>query len=336
VLCAAFTWFASMHRARAAETPPSPERVRLMYALGADCPTPAVLEHELDARLGPDWRARPDELARTLSISEQGERGGHRVRIEYTDGSEHRVARELNASTCEEASQMTAVIVAVAIDALARERERETWKSPAVRSERALAAPLTRVPAATTLSPEHVSEPHPVAFVHEVGLRVSVTSGFGTRAAWGAGVEGGLVGRRGFALRAAFEARATGSVPAADAQARFSAFTLRGEACVVALRLSALFSVPLCAGLEAGVLRAEGVVSAPAVTAAEPSVVPWIAGLLTPRMRLATARAYVELVPELRLPFAGHTFTFESPLRSAFTIPGVAAGVGLAAGMRFH
>lgn len=333
-LCLLLAGLAWTPRAAALETPSAaPERVRLVYARGADCPTPAALERELDIRLGTGWQAQPDELARTIAVTEELAREDHAVRIEYSDGSGRAVTRAINARTCEEAASMTAVVVAVAIDALAHERE--TAKSaPALHGSvvpPAVPPAPAPVPSAAALTPK----PHATRFVHEAGLRFSVTTGFGTGAAWGAGAEWGLVARS-FAVRAALEARTTGSVPAADAHARFSAFTGRSDVCAPTLRPPGRLSGRLCAGLEVGALRAEGVLSPPAVTAAQPSTVPWIAGLVTPRLRLATTHVFVELVSELRFPFTRHTFTLEAPERRVFAIPAVAFGVSLGAGVRFN
>jgi hypothetical protein len=308
--------------------------VRLVYARGADCPTPAALERELDTRLGPGWQAQPDELARTIAVTEELAREDHAVRIEYSDGSGRPVTRSLSARTCEEAAAMTAVVVAVAIDALAHERE--TAQSAAALHESVVAPAVPPAPAPMPSAPALIPKPHSTPFVHEAGLRFSVSTGFGTGPAWGAGGEWALIGRSGFAVRAALEARTTGSVPAADAHARFSAFTARSDVCAPTLRPPRWLSGRLCAGLEVGALKAEGVLSPPAVTAAQPSTVPWVAGLVTPRLRLGTTHAFVELVSELRFPFTRHTFTFESPERRAFAIPAVAFGVSLAAGVRFN
>jgi hypothetical protein len=331
MLLAGLAW---TRRAPAVEGSSAPtDRVRLVYALGVDCPTPSALERELDARLGAGWQASPDELARTITVSEELAREDHAVRIEYSDGSGRPMARQVNARTCEEAASMTAVVVAIAIDALAHERETAQSAPVPHASTRTSDVPLRP---AVTLPSEPAPQLPSQRRVHEGGGRVGISSGFGTRAAWGAGVEWGLVGRSGFALRASLEARTTGNAPAADGRARFSAFTARGEACIAALRLAVWFSLPLCAGLEAGALSAEGLLSPPTVTAPGSSVVPWVAGLLTPRLRLGTIHAFVELVPELRLPFTRHTFTFETPERVVFSIPPLAVGVSLAAGVRFN
>jgi hypothetical protein len=139
-----------------------------------------------------------------------------------------------------------------------------------------------------------------------------------------------------FGVRAAVEARNTGNVAASDGRARFWALTARGELCFVTLALSSSVGIPVCGGLEAGVLGAEGVVSPPAITFTNPSRVPWVAGLLAPRLRFAGARVYLEVMPELRLPLAGHTFLFTSPRRPAHEVPWLAFGAALAAGARFR
>jgi hypothetical protein len=336
----------------------------LSYASGVDCPTPEALERELDARLGTGWQAPPNEIVRAMTITEEADGASHSVRVDYEDGQHRQVSRRVSASTCEEALSMTAVVVAVAIDALTRERESPNVAAapaaaaaaPAAASPTA-ASPTAALPAAATpaapgrppavpatstpaseVPPESVPEPtaERTVFVHEAGLRFGVSAGFGTGPAYGAGLEWGMVERSGFAIRAALEGRTTGSVPAADARARFRAATARGEACFFAPTLTRSLSVPLCAGLEAGVFWAEGVVAPPAVTASEPSFVPWVAGLVTPRLRLATPSAYVELVPELRIPFVGHTFTFEAPERLVYEVPHLAFGGSIGAGLRFH
>jgi hypothetical protein len=336
VICVSIAWLCGASRALALETPPAPaERVRLVYDLGVDCPAPDALARELDARLGPGWQAPPNELARTITISEEVLHEHYTVRVEYTDASLRRVTREVNANTCDEASSMTAVVVTIAIDALARER---ATPPPEVAPNTPVTPPPTppgksmQAPA----EPRAAAQPRHPSFVHEAGLRFGVTSGFGTRAALGPGAEWGMVRPSGFAIRAALEARTTGNAPAADARARFSAVTARGDVCIVALKLTPLLGIPVCGGLEAGVLWAKGVTAPPAVTTTRASTVPWVAGLVTPRLRIATARAYAELVPELRLPFVGHTFTFESPERQVYTLPPAAFGVALAAGVRFQ
>jgi hypothetical protein len=158
----------------------------------------------------------------------------------------------------------------------------------------------------------------------------------GPRAALGVGAEWGLVVDRELEVRATLEGRDTGDVPAADGRARFRALALRGDVCVATLHLAAWAGVPVCAGLEGGVFWAEGVHSPPAVTLEQSRYVPWVAGLLTPRVRLATWRAFLELVPEIRVPFGGHRFVFEQPVRTAYSTPDIAFGVSLGAGIRFH
>jgi hypothetical protein len=309
------------------------ERVRVTYALGADCPPPDAFEAELDARLGPTWKAAPDALARNLSIAESVAGDLRVVRMQYDDDDGRTLTRAVSAPTCAEALSLMGVVTAVAIEAQRREA------APKSRAARESSPPKRDARAAVAQTPLPTKRANAVAraltLEHEAGLRFGVSTGFGPQVALGAGVEWGLVVDRRLEVRAALEGRDTGNVPAADGRARFRSLALRGDICGATLRLVAWAGVPLCAGLEGGVFWAEGVYSPPAVTAARSRYVPWLAGLLTPRVRLSGLRAYLELVPEIRVPLGGHTFVFDQPVRTAYRTPDIAFGLSLGAGVRF-
>jgi hypothetical protein len=340
--CVLLAWAGDV-RAQAAEpsaTPPEaaapPERVRVSYALGPDCPLPETFEAELEARLGTGWKAAPDELARTLSITATAEGGVHVVRMDFQDRTGRPITRSAHAATCAEALHLMALITVVAIDAQVGEPRASAAETPKPASERACPAcpaapPCREKPSAKARSPE----PEP-RFVHEAGLRFGAATGFGPGLAFGSGLEWAITNENAFGVRVALEGRSTGSVPAGDGRARFNAFTARGELCFVTLSLSSLAKVPLCGGLEAGALIAEGVSAPPAVTFTRASRVPWVAGLLAPRLRLTGARVFVELMPEVRLPLIGHTFLFAFPQRTAHEIPVLAFGAAVATGARFR
>jgi len=313
----------------------APARVHVTYALGSDCPPPDVFEAALDARLGSTWKAAEDEPARNLSIVESASGDLRVVRMEYADEAGRTITRSVNAPTCAEALSMMSVIAAVAIEA--QRQQKTAPKSAAARQtappERGASEPVLRTE--TPTQPDN-GVAQPLTLEHEVGLRFGVSTGFGPRAALGVGAEWGLVVDHQLEVRAALEGRDTGTVPAADGRARFRALAVRGDACVATLRLAAWAGVPVCAGLEAGVFWAQGEYFPPTVTSAQSRYVPWIAALVTPRVRLWSFRAYVELVPEIRVPLGGHTFVFDQPVRTAYATPGVAFGLSLGAGIRFH
>jgi hypothetical protein len=303
------------------------------YALGADCPAPEVFEAELDARLGTGWKAAPDELARTVSITESAGESGHVVRLDYQDRTGRSIARTTTAATCAEALHQMALITAVAIDAQVPE--------PTTSAEPVPSATPAVAPAACPVCPvcePKAPPPAPSAppLVHELGARVSGGTGFGSSASLGLGAEWGLVAASGLELRVAVEGRNTGDTEAGDARASFRAFTLRADGCFAALALTRTLSVPLCAAMEGGVLWAEGILTPPALTFTRSSVVPLVAGVVAPRLRVATRDVFFEGTPELRVPFIGHTFWFENPRRKAYEIQDLAFGVALSAGARFH
>lgn len=316
--------------ARADDGPEPPERVRLSYALDADCPPPEQFEAELDARLGSSWRAAPDELARTVSISGSSRDGGHVVRLDYQDRTGRSITRTTTAATCGEALQQMALITAVAIDAQLPEPP-PSAPSPLPGST-PTACPVCPVcePAAPPPKPE------PPPLVHEVGARLGVSTGFGPSASVGLGAEWGLVAPTGLEARVAVDAHNTGDTEASNARASFRAFLLRAEGCFATLALSRALGVPFCAGVEGGLLWVEGVLTPPALTFTRSSVVPVVAGVVAPRLRVASQSVYFEATPEVRIPFVGHTFWFESPRRKAYEIPDIALGVTLAAGARFR
>jgi hypothetical protein len=312
-----------------------PERVRITYSLGPDCPTPESFEREVGARVSGAWKAADNELARTMTIADSPEGGRHVMRLDYPDSTGRTLSRSVSAATCEEALSLMVVVTAVAIDAQMREPQ-AAHESPGPPSTLALTASTPAEGPAPVAPAPPSSAPAPSAFVHEAGIRFEATGGFGPGVALGLGAEWGMVGRKGFALRAGADFRGTGVVDAADGRARFRALTGRADGCFTLLRPARWFGLPLCAGLEAGVLWADGVISPPAVTFSKTSFIPWVAAAITPRLRLSGDEAFVELAGELRAPLVRHTFAFENPERAAFSIPAFAFGAALSAGVRFQ
>ena len=317
------------------EAPVPAERVRITYSLGPDCPTPESFEREVGARVGGAWKAEENELARTMTLTDSAGDGGHVMRLDYPDSTGRTISRSVSATTCEEALNLMVVVTAVAIDAQLGEPEPMPDIAPPP------PAPATPASTAAEGSPAVVPAPpspatEPPAFVHEAGARFSAAGGFGPGVAIGFGAEWGLVGMSGFAIRAGADFRGTGDVEAADGLANFRAVTGRADGCFTLLRPAHWLGLPLCAGLEAGVLWAEGVVSAPAVTFSETSVIPWVAAVLSPRLRLSGDQAFVELAGELRAPLIRHTFLFENPEREAYSVPAFAFGAAFSIGLRFQ
>jgi hypothetical protein len=307
--------------------------VRVSYALGSDCPAPALFEAELDARLGTGWKAAPDELARSVSVTESVGESGHVVRLDYQDRTGRSIARTTTATTCAEALHQMALITAVAIDAQVPEPTPSAEPVPSAAPAVAPAA-CPVCPICEPKSPAPVPSTPPL--VHELGARFSGGTGYGSSASFGLGAEWGLVAERGLELRVAVVGQSTGDTTASDGRATFRAFTLRADGCFATLALARSVSVPLCVGAEGGVLWAEGILAPPAVTFTRSSAVPVVSGVVAPRLRVATSRVFFEGMPELRVPFIGHTFWFANPQRKAYEIPDLAFGVAISAGARFH
>jgi hypothetical protein len=107
----------------------------------------------------------------------------------------------------------------------------------------------------------------------------------------------------------------------------------RLEVCPVRLGLTHWLVVPACAGVEAGVLRAEGAKGS-GVVRGNTDYVPWAAAVLAPRVRLELGRGFAELVAEERFPLRRRTFKFR-PDTFIHEIPDVAFGAVAAVGLRF-
>jgi len=321
-------------RASADDTsPPPPERVRIVYSLAADCPSPEEFEHQLDERLGSGWKAAPDEFARSVTITETAGAENSIVAMEYQDEDGRKISRTVSATSCREALTAMAVITAVAIDAQGR---------PSAASEPSATAseapppppPSPPPPAAPPLgAPAKPDSPSPV---HEASLRFGLATGFGNGPAFALGGEWGLEWHSGFAVHVGADARDTGSVPALDARARYRVLAGHVDVCPLRIPLTSWLGVPLCAGLEEGMLWAEGVLSPPALTFTQPSYVGWLAVLLTPRLRVSGGRVFTELVPELRLPLTRPVFAFTNPDRRVYGVPALAVGATLTAGLEIR
>ena len=322
--------------ASADDAPPPPaERVRITYSLGTDCPAPGEFERELDERLGSGWKASPDELARNVTITATAGAQSSIVAMEYQDSDGRKLSRTVSAGTCSEALAVMAVITAVAIDAQVRATA-PSEPSPEASSDPPPRPPQGPAPTPTAAPPVAPPAPAGPIFVHEAGLRLGVARGFGNGAAFAIGAEWGMVSESGFAVRAGAEGRDTGSVPALDGRARYRALTAHTDVCPLRLPLTSYLAVPLCAGVEGGVLWAEGVIAPPSVTFTRASYVGWFALLVTPRLRLTGSRVFAELVPELRVPLTRPVFAFTNPDRRVYGIPGLAVGATLTAGLRFR
>jgi hypothetical protein len=313
-----------------------PERVRISYALGSDCPPVEQFEKELDERLGVGWKADPAELARSITISEIAGDQNRILELDYQDDEGRKVSRTVSAATCSEALAVMAVITAVALDAQVRPvaTASEPSAAPSGTPEAPSSPPATTAnQTPTPIAPSPRSGP---TLVHEAGVRLSVAAGFGSGPAFGLGGEWGMLARAGWALRAGADVRDTGSVPALDGRARYRVLTARVDLCPIRIPLTSALSLPLCAGLEGGVLWAEGVLAPPAVTFTQPSYVGWLAAVVSPRLRLSSEQVFAELVPDLRVPFARPTFVFTNPDRAVYGVPTLAFGGSLTAGLRFR
>jgi hypothetical protein len=106
---------------------------------------------------------------------------------------------------------------------------------------------------------------------------------------------------------------------------RFQLFAGTLEVCPVRLGLTRSLALPVCAGVEAGVLRAEGK-GGPRVANPDTGYVAWVAAVLAPRLRLDLGRVFAELVAEERFPLVRREFKLRQSEQVIHDLPHVAFG----------
>jgi hypothetical protein len=312
-----------------------PERVRISYVAPARCPDQAAFEAGVSERLSRPWKAEPGELARTIRVVVTEERGLLVARMAFTDAAGRLVSRAVSAERCEEVVSGMALVTALAIQSqvFGEQAAGSASAAPVASSPAEPPAPGAPMVASPPRQPP-TSRPSPWA--HDVGLRFGVADGLGPRLATGVGALWGVgpVTQPSFVrLSADWYDTRTVTVERAGGKARFQLFAGRLEVCPVRLVLARSLVLPACAGVEAGVLKAEG----KGRDVVNPKTVrwPWAAAVLAPRVRLDLGHVFAELVAEERFPLVRQPFKFNRPERLVYEIPSVAFGAVAAVGLRF-
>jgi hypothetical protein len=310
-----------------------PERVRISYVAPAQCPDQAAFEAGVSDRLNRAWRAAPGELARTIRVVVTEEGGLLVARMAFTDATGRPVSRAVSAERCEEVVSGIALVTALAIQSQVFGEQAAASASAAPTASTGPAVRLAAgAPTSLSSPPRQPPTSRPSALAHDVGLRFGVADQLGPRLATGVGALWGIgpVAHPSF-VRLVADWYDTRTMVRAGGKARFQLLAGRLEVCPVRLGLSRSLVLPACAGVEAGVLIAEGkggVVNPKTLDFA------WVAAVLAPRVRLELGHVFAELVAEERFPLARRTFKFR-PNSFVNEIPYVAFGAVATVGLRF-
>ena len=335
--------------------------VRLTYDVEANCPSEAEYLQRVGEHVKAAWLAQPGQFARPMHVHAQAVEGRWFARLMFEDEAGRAIVRTLDAASCDEAVSAIALVTALALeqDDLSAKREMSqqtpaTAAAPLVEvsrlAENAQHAPLV-MPVVTppqtqetnTFKPKEsdskrkASQP---SWLHGFGAGIGATRGIGLGIATAANLFLDIGGQAELSrVRLGFVGYRSGldetQVP--GFLARSWAVAARGQWCPWQARLTAALALPLCGGMEAGILGVRGQSDPSAAVRTKHSEVPWVVGFLSPRLRLADANFSMDLGPELRFSGVRRSFVVQygTVQEGAFEIPGFAFGGGLSLSVRF-
>jgi hypothetical protein len=307
------------------------EAVRFQYEAPAECPSAEGFVARVRERTARGRLAEPGELARTFRVEVRSRAGGYAGEIEFLDDAGANVSRRLQGEQCEAVVSSLALITALALDATLREQEHE----PEAESEPA--PPSRPAPAPATAAASTAPPPPPRRMEPSLtGARIGLRGGYGSAIdAPDVGILGELTWRRGLSLR--LDAHVGWDQRVVD-PGREAKLWLRGIAtsvCPWRLRTGELAFAP-CAGLDLGLLHAEGIEGGALVSAKEDTILWAAVGLELRAAWEPDVPFWFELrgAAEFPLP-AGHEFRFAQPTKEVLRVPWLAGSGSAAAGVRF-
>jgi hypothetical protein len=250
-----------------------PEKVRVTYDATPGCPTSNAFFAQVRERVGTDWEAPPNELARTIEVRVTGGADKSVARIDFVDENREPIARVVTAKTCDEVVAGIALVTALAIESRIAEvvgKSEPPAAAPPPTNEapteerKATPAPVAAPPgpAAPTRSEPSGPPPHVdigAGALASVGALPHATVGF--RGFAGIGFPHGLDFRLGVDYSSAGSVETTSkAVGSSGSAGRYlSSFSLlSGRASVCPFAFGTALRLLPCGGVEVGVLHAEG------------------------------------------------------------------------------
>jgi hypothetical protein len=302
---------------------------RIEWRAPEECPDDAAVEARIAAMLG-----ATHTVAQRAVADVDGELGGYTVELAtWIDGASQ--ARTLQAEECAVLAEAVAVVVAVALDPVAVVQTDDNASRLAETTETAAPSQDLTLTGDTTPSVHRNATPPPRRR-WSFGSRVAGGYGLGT-APGGTGLVGLALYAETGRARLEIEGRywAPRRIREGDAGARVQLGTVGVAGCLQLSRPpdqgEPIVTAPVCAGLEAGALRAAG------FQLPDPRVVnlPWLAPLARAalqvrvharvRLWLALEGAVLALRPKLQQGFAEPRPLWEAPPVSARVMLGVDA-----------
>jgi hypothetical protein len=335
--CAAATLVAFVARPAAGQ--PAREKVRVAYEASPGCPAADVFLSQVRVRVGTDWEAPPDVLARTIDVRVSATEERSVARIDFVDEQGQRFTRTVSATTCDEVVSGIALITALAIESRVTEalEQSEPEQPDAAPPADAAPGPKAALPAVVAAPPKGRAPalPHRAHPAHwDIGDAGMVGSGVGPVLA--AGLRGfvGLGWKGGPDFRLGVDSLRTPLVDRSGVPTRFSILGARASGCPLSMPLGAFVRLLPCAGAVVGAHRGEGVGLPQKVSpaSAAPAFFTPFASL---RAEVAWDAFFVEIEGEAKFPVDHHSFYFKTePRTSAYDVPPVAFGLSGGVGIR--
>lgn len=315
--------------------------VRIDYEAPQGCPTAEGFEREVRARLERGRLASQDEAARTFRVRLTREGSRTLARLWIDDASTP--ARVLEAEACDQAMVAMALVTALAMDGWPIEANPGLFSAPEEgahasipdepeppsqdpppapplviappRPETPPPKPIPRLlplPDPDFVLPEAPPPAPPRGALAYVGIRMAAESALGPEPMFGGQLTLGRENEAGFELRAFLGWLEGGVVEAGPGRARFRFWGGGIEACQAMKEPLPGLRLGPCLGLEAGVLRGEGLAFGEIV---EPKAAnrPWAAGRMLGQLRWRAGRLAAELSGGAVFPLVRQAFVFEAP-----------------------
>ena len=340
--CAGATLVVLLARSAAGQpAPPPPEKVRVAYEASPGCPAADVFLSQVRARVGTDWEAPRDVLARTIQVRVSATEERSVARIDFVDEKGQKFTRTVSATTCDEVVSGIALITALAIEsrvaeALDQSEPGQPDVAPPVQP--APGPPAAPAPVVTTppkprgsAPPSRASRaPPPHVDLGDAGL-----IGAGVGPALGEGLRSfiGVGWKSGPDFRLGVDYLRTPPVFRSEAWTEFSTLGARASGCPVAVALGALFRLLPCAGAVVGAHHGEGVGSKTVSKGSDSPI--FLRPFASVRSEIAWDAFFVELEGEAKFA-VDHRFQFNTQPTptSVYDVPPVAFGLSAGVGVR--
>jgi hypothetical protein len=328
-------------RSATAIEPEARDKARITYDAPDGCPPRETFLTEIRERIGTDWEASGEELARSIDVRVATSANGFTATIAFLDADGGRVERSVGGLQCDEVVQGIALITALAIRSQVLPEEPEASAT----EPRPPETPTSSVPK----PPRTASKPHvgssaqsarrkaPVEATQwlRVGSRAVMESAAGPELSKGPGGFIALEAPLGV-VELAVDATRTGRVIANGVPAEFSLVAARASACA-ALRFDSGLSLEGGPFFRAGILMAEAAIDPPTVTHRDSGTSAWLAPGLLARVAARYGPVFGEFELDGRFPLERERFYVAAPNGNRTVVYKVAAaGLGAALGLGLH